>query len=216
MDVSQLPSTTDATADDAVLARLDFVNDALILNLGAISHFGNPFLADVITTTLLAVAVAESKRHRGSRKASQSSFDPPPPSLGLGKKDPSTAQAFKESFTEGFQSFGGPLSKSKPAPPSGLRRFYSKSADTSKSSSSFDKDIELGDWYGQPKKQSAKERKKEKRKQKEEERSDLPFATRTIVGVLSFTFRACVFVLKIAVKVVAGVVVMITKNFSKL
>ncbi|OAL00449.1 hypothetical protein IQ06DRAFT_293777 [Phaeosphaeriaceae sp. SRC1lsM3a] len=221
MSIGQLPTTTDATADDAILGRLDFANDALTLNLGAISRFGNPFLVDVVTSTLLAVAVAEATRGRKARKASTESFEPPPPSFLLTHQKEDTAKAFKDSFVEGFQGFGG-KTKAPPLSASGLKKFASsmKSSTTSRSAStSFDKDIELGEWYGQDKstKVAAKESKEEKRARKErEEKEKLPFVTRTIISVLTFAFKSVVFVIKIAIKIVAGVVVMITRNFRKL
>jgi hypothetical protein len=215
MSIGQLPTTTDATADDAILGRLDFTNDALTLNLGAISRFGNPFLVDVVTSTILAVAVAEATRGRKSRKASQDSFEPPPPSFLLTHQKEDTAKAFKESFVEGFQGFGG-----KTKAPAGLKKFASsmKSSATSRSAStSFDKDIELGEWYGQDKSTKAKESKEEKKARKKQEDQDkLPLVTRTIINVLTFAFKSVVFVIKIAIKIVAGVVVMITRNFGKL
>ncbi|PSN71852.1 hypothetical protein BS50DRAFT_569454 [Corynespora cassiicola Philippines] len=217
MSVTQLPTTTDATQDDATLAKLDFANDALTLNLGALTRFGNPFLVDVVASTLLAVAVAEAVRGR-NKKAQKEDFQPPPPSYVLNKPKDSTAKAFKESFVEGFESFGG-----KPKPPattSSLRKWSLRSGGTSRTSSksdSFDKDIELGDWHGQAQtKQATKEDKKAQKKQKEEADSKLPFVTRTIINVLTFAFKAVVFVMRIAIKVVAGVIVMITRNFSKL
>ncbi|KAF2731791.1 hypothetical protein EJ04DRAFT_471345, partial [Polyplosphaeria fusca] len=142
MDVSQLPTTTDATQDDAMLARLDFANDALVLNLGAITRFGNPFLVDVIASTLLAVAVAESVRGRKAKNRSQDNFEPPPPSAILGQKEPSDAQAFKASFMEGFSAWGG-----KPKNPAASLRKWSLGSKTTGRTSrgeSFDKDIELG------------------------------------------------------------------------
>jgi hypothetical protein len=218
MSIGQLPTTTDATADDAILGRLDFANDALVLNLGAIMRFGNPFLIDVVTSTILAVAVAEATRGRKTgRNASQENFEPPPPSFLLTHQKEDTAKAFKNSFVEGFQGFGG-----KTKPPmngAGLKKFASsmKSSATSRSAStSFDKDIELGEWYGQDK-ASTKESKKEKKDRlKAQEEDKLPLVTRTIINVLTFAFKSVVFVLKIAIKIVAGVVVMITRNFSKL
>lgn len=214
MSVGQLPTTTDATADDAVLARLDFTNDALTLNLGALTRFGNPFLADVVTSTLLAVAVAEATRGRKNRNRSQDSFEPPPPSFTLTNQKEDTAKAFKDSFVEGFQGFGG---KNKaPISGRGLKKFASsmKSSATSRSAStSFDKDIELGEWYGQDKGQTKSE--KASRKAKDDE-DKLPFVTRTLISTLTFAFKAVVWVLKIAIKIVAGVIVMITRNFSKL
>lgn len=216
MSVTQLPTTTDATADDCVLARLDFTNDALTLNLGALRHFGNPFLVDVAASALLAVAVAEAARgKRSSRQASQENFEPPPPSLGLGPKPESDSKAFKEAFRDGFNAFGG-----KPKPPvpvSALRKWSMKSSTSlSTKSDSFDKDIELGDWYGQTKakpKISAKEKKAQKKKEDEEK---LPFVARVVISVLTFAFKTVVFVLKIAIKIVSGVIVMITRNWSKL
>jgi hypothetical protein len=93
-----------------------------------------------------------------------------------------------------------------------------KSSATSRSeSTSFDKDIELGEWYGQDKSTKVKESKQEKKaRKKAEENEKLPLVTRTIINVLTFAFKSVVFVIKIAIKVVAGVVVMITRNFSKL
>jgi hypothetical protein len=218
MSIGQLPTTTDATADDAILGRLDFTNDALTLNLGAIMRFGNPFLVDVVTSTLLAVAVAEATRGRKNRKGSQESFEPPPPSFLLTHQKEDTAKAFKESFVEGFQGFGGKTKA--PISGSGLKKFASsmKSSATSRSAStSFDKDIELGEWYGQDKTTKTKETKEEKKARKRQEEQDkLPFVARTIISVLSFAFKSVVFVIKIAIKIVAGVIVMITRNFGKL
>ncbi|KAF2111853.1 hypothetical protein BDV96DRAFT_581899 [Lophiotrema nucula] len=221
MDVTQLPTTTDATADDAMLARLDFTNDALTLNLGALSRFGNPFLVDVAASTLLAVAVAEAVRGRRSRQASLENFQPPPSSGsvlggGGGEQRPSTANALKSSFKEGFEAWGG-----KPKPPASLRKWSLASKTTGRTSrnDSLDKDIELGEWYGQPKaKLETKEERKARQKAAREkgEQADLPFVTKTIISVLTFAFRAAVFVVKIAIKVVAGILVMVTRNFSKM
>lgn len=209
MSIGQLPTTTDATADDAMLARLDFTNDALTLNLGALAHFGNPFLVDVVTSTLLAVAVAEATRGRRSRNNSQDNFEPPPPSFTLTHKKEDTTKAFKDSFVEGFQKFGG---KSKgPVSGSGLRKFTS-SLKSSTTSTTCDKDIELGEWYGQ----ANTKPKDKKKKNKTDDKEKLPFVARTIINIMTFSFKAVVWVLKIAIKIVAGVVVMITRNFSKL
>lgn len=218
MSVSQLPTSTDATADDAMLARLDFANDALVLNLGALTRFGNPFLVDVVASTLLAVAVAEATRGRRSRNKSQENFEPPPPSFTLTHQKDDTAKAFKDSFVEGFQGFGGKTKA--PVSGSSLKKFASslKSSATSRSeSTSFDKDIELGEWYGQDKHAKAKESKAEKKARKEKsDEEKLPLVTRTIINVLTFAFKSVVFVIKIAIKIVAGVIVMITRNFNKL
>lgn len=224
MSVSALPTTTDATADDAILARLDFTHDALTLNLGAINRFGNPFLPDVLTSSLLAVAVAEATRGRkANRKASQESFEPPPPSWSLSgaKEKDDTVKAFKESFVEGFNSFGG--RNKTPINTSSLKRLASslKSGATSRSQStaaSYDKDIELGDWYGQGQAQAKEGKSKadKKSKKKDEDEDKLPFVTRGIIGLLTFAFKSVVFVLKIVIKIVAGVVVMITRNLGRL
>ena len=81
----------------------------------------------------------------------------------------------------------------------------------------MDKDIELGEWYGQPQAQTKKETKAEKKqREKGEQDEKLPTVTRLIINVLTFVFKTVVWVLRIGVKVVAGVVVMITRNFSKL
>jgi hypothetical protein len=60
-------------SDDGVLARLDFGNDSLVLNVAAILRLGNPYLIDVIVSALLAVALAEEKRVRRDVR-----FDAPP------------------------------------------------------------------------------------------------------------------------------------------
>ena len=81
------------------------------------------------------------------------------------------------------------------------------------------KDIELGEWYGQSKTKHdiAKETKAEKKARKEAEDEDkLPWVARGIIGILMFAFKTVVFILKLVIKVIAGLVVMITKNRSKL
>lgn len=211
MSVTQLPTTTDAAPDDAMLARLDFTNDALTLNLGALTRFGNPFLVDVAASTLLAVAVAEAVRGRKSRNASRENFEPPPPSASLSGKKDSDAKAFKDAFKDGFNSWGGKTKN----PAGSLRKWSLKSGTTTTRSESFDKDIELGEWYGQKSKTSVKEEKRAQSKAGQEEEK-LPLVTRTIITVLTFAFKAVVFALRIAIKVVAGVVVMVTRNFSRL
>ncbi|USP73852.1 hypothetical protein yc1106_01126 [Curvularia clavata] len=226
MSVGQLPTTTDATADDAMLARLDFTNDALILNYGALTRFGNPFLVDVVTSSLLAVAVAEATRGRKVRNRSQDSFEPPPPSFTLTHQKEDTAKAFKDSFIEGFQGVGGGKAKS-PLSSKGIKKFASSLKSTTtvatrsdSANGSFDKDIELGEWYGQDKHTKAKETKADKKAKKgkasKDDDSNLPFLARAVITVLTFAFKSVIFVLKIAIKVIAGVVVMITRNFSKL
>lgn len=216
MSVTQLPTTTDAAPSDAMLARLDFTNDALTLNLGALTRFGNPFLTDVAASALLAVAVAEAVRGRSSRHASRENFEPPPPSVTLGPKKENDAKAFSDAFKDGFNSFGGKTSFKKPA--KSLRKWHGsiKGSPSTTRSDSFDKDIELGEWYGQGRTKESKVEEKGGKAKKKEDEEKLPFVTRTIISVLTMTFKTVVFVLRIAIKVVAGVVVMITRNFSKL
>ncbi|KAF1974915.1 hypothetical protein BU23DRAFT_553144 [Bimuria novae-zelandiae CBS 107.79] len=218
MSVTQLPTTTDAAPDDAMLARLDFTNDAMVLNLGALTRFGNPFLVDVACSTLLSVAVAESVRGRRSRQNSTENFAPPPvPTLNPSTQEVSDAKAFKSAFRDGFNAVGGKVKVPK-APADTLRKWSTKSRSPSMDrSGSFDKDIELGDWYGQTKtKSKVTEKEAKKRAKKEKEEDKMPFVARTIITVLTFAFKAAVFVMKIAIKLVAGVVVMITRNFSRL
>ncbi|KAJ4305099.1 hypothetical protein N0V90_000629 [Kalmusia sp. IMI 367209] len=216
MSVTQLPTTTDAAPDDAMLARLDFTNDALTLNLGALTRFGNPFLVDVACSTLLSVAIAESVRGRKSRQASLDNFAPPPvPTLSLEEQNTvSDAKAFKSAFKDGFNAVGGKVKVPK-APAESLRKWSRKSSEATSRAESFDKDIELGDWYGQTKSKT-KDPKAKKTKVKKEDEDKLPIVARTIISVLTFAFKAMVFLLRIAIKVVAGVIVMITKNFSRL
>ncbi|KAF2280031.1 uncharacterized protein EI97DRAFT_355192, partial [Westerdykella ornata] len=115
MDITQLATATDASADDAVLARLDFVSDSLTLNLGALTRFGNPFLVDVVASAILAVAVAEAKRGRGkkgSRAGSVEAFEAPPDSrevLARRKEEAgvSDREAFTKGFLEGWNGWGG-------------------------------------------------------------------------------------------------------------
>jgi hypothetical protein len=218
MSVGQLPGATDAAADDACLARLDFTNDALTLNLGALVRFGNPFLPDVAASTLLAVAVAEATRGRpsrkGSRKGSLDDFEPPPPSFTLTREKESTAQCFKASFLDGFGRVGGKTRT--PASISKLKRFASlKSSPASRSpDASFDKDIELGEWYGQGKTKETKSEKKARKKAEDE--GKLPFVVRAIIASVKFAFKAVFFVVQILFKIIAGLVVMLTRNASKL
>jgi hypothetical protein len=207
MSIGQLPTTTDATADDAILARLDFTSDALTLNLGALMRFGNPFLVDVVTCTLLAVAVAEATRGRKMRKASQESFEAPPPSFTLVNDKEDTAKAFKDSFVQGFNGFGG-----KAKAPAGLKRWAEGLRGGGvREANGEDVQMEMGEWYGQDRK-TVVPVKEEKSKKKEK----MPFVARTIISVLTFTFKSVVFMIRIAVKIVAGVVVMITRNLGKL
>ncbi|CAE7217584.1 hypothetical protein PTNB85_06513 [Pyrenophora teres f. teres] len=237
MSVTQLPTNPDGIADDAMLARLDFTNDALTLNLGALTRFGNPFLVDVVTSSLLAVAIAEATRGRKSRtNRSQDNFEPPPPSFTLTHQKEDTAKAFKDSFVEGFQGVGGKSARP-PLSGKGLRKFANSFRSTmtttttpttttargSESTSrkpSFDKDIELGEWYGQDKYSTAKETTSEKKKTKTKDTegndSKLPFIARTLIAVISLAFRTVVWVVKIIFKIVSGVVVMVCRNAGKL
>ncbi|KAF7566163.1 hypothetical protein PtrSN002B_007315 [Pyrenophora tritici-repentis] len=229
MSVTQLPTNPDAIADDAMLARLDFTNDALTLNLGALTRFGNPFLVDVVASALLAVAIAEATRGRKARN-NQETFEAPPPSFTLTHQKEDTAKAFKDSFVEGFHGGGG-----KPVRPplssKGLRKFANSFRSTttttttpttrgSESTSrkpSFDKDIELGEWYGQDKySSSSSEKKKTKADDGDGEERKLPFVARTLIAVISLAFRTVVWVVRIFFKIVSGVVVMVCRNAGKL
>jgi hypothetical protein len=218
MSVGQLPGTTDAAADDTCLARLDFTNDALTLNLGALVRFGNPFLPDVAASTLLAVAVAEATRGRPSRKGSLDDFEPPPPSFTLTHEKESTARCFKDSFLTGFNRVGAKTKT--PTSISKFKQFASlKSSPGSRSSpdASFDKDIELGEWYGQDKAKETKETKAEKKARKKAEEEDkLPFVARAIIASVKFAFKAVFFVVQIFFKIIAGIFVMLTRKASKL
>ncbi|KAF2632406.1 hypothetical protein BU25DRAFT_406938 [Macroventuria anomochaeta] len=238
MSVAQLPTTTDATADDAMLARLDFSADALTLNLGALSRFGNPFLVDIATSTLLAVAVAEATRGRSSRKTSLQNFDAPPPNDYELTTPETKARSLKDSFARDWEGVDvrdkEGRQKSVVALGSGLRKLVmslksttvdetSQSQATSRATSrardrnaDFDKDIELGEWYGQSKESSVKETKAEKKARKAAEKEDqLPFIARALVGTVVFFFKAVVWVLSVVFKIVAGVVKMVITSFSK-
>lgn len=218
MSLAQLPTTTDASPSDALLARLDFANDALTLNLGALTRFGNPFLVDVTCAALLSVAVAEAQRSRASRHSSRENFFAAPPveRVDPSANDISDARAFSEAFRDGFHAVGGKV-KVPGRPAEAVRKWSSKSRSSSKSrGGSFDKDIELGEWYGQDKGVTKVGVKEKKRKEKEKEKDGLPFVARAIISVLTFAFKAAVFVMKVVIKIVAGVVVMITRNFGRL
>ncbi|KAF2803783.1 uncharacterized protein BDZ99DRAFT_398990 [Mytilinidion resinicola] len=216
VDAAHLATANDAAADDAVLARLDFGTDSLLLNVAALTRFGNPYLVDVAATALLSVAVAEAARNPKSRTSSAQEvptmFEAPPPSTALGPKPKSSAASFKESFVEGFESWGGAKSISKGKKWS---RSLRSSATTSKSQS-LDKDIELGQWYGQQDEAQAKTKTKGKKSKAEKKESTLPFVARTLIGVLTFAFKAFVWVVGLVFKIIAGLVVMLTRNASKL
>jgi len=207
VDLADLATTTDAAADDAVLARLDFTTDSLILNLAALTRFGNPYLVDVAATTLLAVAVAESVRVSRSPQNANAHFEPPPPSSLLsGQKPKSSAASLKESFVEGLEAFGAGKVKSKPG-----RKWSLRSSRTGHASP-HEKDIEMENWYGQ----SEDGKQKGAKKTKQDKEDGLPFITRTIITVLGVAFKTVVWVLRIGIKIVAGLVVMISRNIRKL
>ncbi|KAJ4324733.1 hypothetical protein N0V94_001131 [Neodidymelliopsis sp. IMI 364377] len=234
VSINQLPTTTDATADDAMLARLDFTNDALTLNLGALCRFGNPFLVDVAASTLLAVAVAEARRGRSSRKTSLQNFDAPPANDFEFSTPETKARSFKDTIVrdwegldarskEGRKNAGLVLS-------SGLKKFVGSlksttvdepSRTTSRSTTrdrnaDFDKDIELGEWYGQSNQPKVRETKTEKKARKAREDEDkLPLVVRGIISILTIAFKAMVWVLTIAFKIVGGVVKLILRSFNK-
>lgn len=241
MSVNQLPTTTDATADEHMLARLDFANDALVLNLGALARFGNPFLVDVAASALCAVAIAEATRGRSSRKTSLSNFEAPPPNdYEDGAVTPEAkASSVKDSFRRDWEGVD-PRSKSGRekagvAVTSSLRKLVmslksttvdettpqsrANSRATSRArdrNADFDKDIELGEWYGQSKDVGAKETKADKKARKATEKEDqLPFVARAIIGILTFGFKAVVWVLMIVFKIVAGMFKMVFRGVDK-
>jgi hypothetical protein len=239
MSVNQLPTTTDATPDEHMLARLDFANDALVLNLGALTRFGNPFLVDVAASTLCAVAIAEATRGRSSRKTSLQNFEAPPANDYEDMSPEVKARSLKDSFRQDWEGVDARSKagreKAGVAVTSSLRKLVmslksstvdettSQSRATSRAASrardrnaDFDKDIELGEWYGQSKEVGVKETRAEKKARKAAEKEDqLPFVARAIIGVLTFGFKAVVWVLMIVFKVVAGVFKMVLKGVSK-
>jgi hypothetical protein len=81
----------------------------------------------------------------------------------------------------------------------------------------FDKDIELGEWYGQSHAQlQVKETKAEKKARKAQEKEDqLPLVVRGIIAIVTFAFKAIIWVLSIVFKIVAGVVKMVVRGSSK-
>lgn len=237
MSVAQLPTTTDATADDAMLARLDFANDALVLNLGALTRFGNPFLVDVAASTLCAVAIAEATRGRSSRKTSLQNFDAPPVNDYENMTPETKARSLKDSFKQDWEGVDARSKQGREkagvAVTSSLRKLMlslksttvdepAQSRATSCVASrardrnaDFDKDIEMGEWYGQSA-PSTKESKAERKARKAAEKEDrLPFVARAIIGVLTFGFKAVVWVLMIVFKIVAGVFKTVMRSVSK-
>lgn len=245
MSVNQLPTTTDATADDAMLARLDFTNDALTLNLGALSRFGNPFLVDVVASTLCAVAVAEATRGRPSRQTSLQNFSAPPPNDYSVPTPETKARSLKDSLARDWEHVDMREKQGRKnaglALTSGLRKLclslrsstldepqHTHSPPRSSSSpaprardrnADFDKDVELGSWYGaaeRARSPAARESRAERRARREREKEDrLPFVVRAVLGVVMFAVKAVVWVLVLAFKVVAGVVRMLARALSR-
>ncbi|KAH6616795.1 hypothetical protein C7974DRAFT_436727 [Boeremia exigua] len=228
MSVAQLPTTTDATADDAMLARLDFAADTLVLNLGALTRFGNPFLVDVAASTLCAVAIAEATRGRSARKTSLSDFAAPPANdyaprspgssaRGVGntlKRDWAAVDASKQGRANAGAAAKSSLSRL-------LCALKSSTGDDSSTrardrNADVDKDIEMGAWYGQSPaapatasvsaSPSAKESRAEKRARRQAEKEDrLPFVVRAVIKLVSFAVKAVVWVLMLVFRILAGV-----------
>lgn len=250
MSLTQLPTTTDAIADDAVLARLDFANDALVLNLSALQRFGNPFLVDVAASTLCAVAIAEATRGRSSRKGSLQNFDAPPPNDYEAITPETKARSLKDSFARDWEGADARSAQGRAtagrAATSTLRKLIlslkstttvdeTRSAGTASRATSrardrnadFDKDIELGSWYGHGAHSSIhvntttashplKETRAEKKARKAAEKEDrLPFLARVIIGLFTFAFKAVVWVLMLVFKILAGVGKMVFKGVSR-
>lgn len=240
MSVTQLPTTTDASPDDAMLARLDFTNDALTLNLGALSRFGNPFLVDVVASTLLAVAVAEATRGRSSRKTSLQNFDAPPPNDYDFATPETKARSFTDSLKRDWEGVDVRAASGRKnasvAVTSSLRKLVlslrsttvdepnqdqfqtrSSSAGTARDrNADFDKDIELGEWYGQRAEPGVKESRAQRKARRAREKDDrLPFVARAVVGVVGFAFKAIVWVLMLVFKIVAGVFKMVFRAVDR-
>ncbi|KAJ4339139.1 hypothetical protein N0V95_007856 [Ascochyta clinopodiicola] len=233
MSVNQLPTTTDATADDAMLARLDFTSDALTLNLGALSRFGNPFLVDVAASTLLAVAVAEATRGRSSRKTSLQNFDAPPPNDYDLQTPETKARSFKDTLARDWEGVDARSKQGRRnaglAVSSSLKKFIASLKSTTvdepnqsraasqatvrarDANARFDKDIELGEWYGHG--QTSPQTKKKDKKAEDEDK--LPLVVRGIIGIVTFSFKAVIWVLTLVFRVVAGVVRVLIRSFSK-
>jgi len=217
LPVGQLPTTTDATADDSMLARLDFSNDALVLNVAAITRFGNPFLVDVVASTLLAVAVAEATRGRKAKNRSQENFEPPPPNLVSTHQKHDATKSSKDSFLDGFRGFGR-KSKRQMSGKSIKKSVFSMKSTTSRNEDAgLDKDIELGEWYGQNNSQIMvnKNNLKKKAQKQHEDKEKLPFVARSLIGVLTFMFKTILWILELTIKVIVGFFVRITRNLSK-
>ena len=230
MSVNQLPTTTDASADDAMLARLDFANDALVLNLGALTRFGNPFLVDVAASTLCGVAVAEATRGRSSRKISLQNFALPPLNDYELQTPETKARSLKDSFKRDWEGVDARSKQGREkagvAAVSGLRKIilslksttvddaeHSTKARARDRNADFDKDIELGAWYGSS---TTKETNTEKKAKKAAAKEDqLPFIARAVIGVLTLALKAVVWVLMLAFKIISGVVKMAVRSVSK-
>ncbi|KAF2997691.1 hypothetical protein E8E13_006401 [Curvularia kusanoi] len=234
LSVSQLPTTTDATADDAVLARLDFAADALSLNLGALTRFGNPFLVDVAASTLCAVAIAEATRGRKSRAASPHCFAAPPVDDGFEESamtPEGKARSLKDSLRRDWagadaRSKDGRARAGQAATVSfrklmnALRSHDGSGASSPSQASGFtmgDKDIELGQWYGQPKSQvGGKETKAERKARRAQEKEDqLPFVARTLLGLLKWGVKVVVWVVMLVFRVLAAVVRVLVRRVDK-
>jgi hypothetical protein len=226
-----------------VLARLDFAADALSLNLGALTRFGNPFLVDVAASTLCAVAIAEATRGRKSRAGSpQNGFAPPPTPPASGEFETVTPEGKAKSLKESLRrDWAGVDARSKhgrakagQAATASLSKFLRAlksetgvdgDSTASRAPSRADKDIELGEWYGQSHAQlqagsapgvAGKETKAERlaRKQREKEER-LPFVARAVLGLLKYGVKAVVWVLMLVFRFLAAVVRMLVRRVDK-
>lgn len=205
--------------------------------MGALTRFGNPFLVDVAASTLCAVAIAEATRGRSSRKTSLQNFDAPPVNDYENMTPETKARSLKDSFKQDWEGVDARSKQGREkagvAVTSSLRKLMlslksttvdepAQSRATSCVASrardrnaDFDKDIEMGEWYGQSA-PSTKESKAERKARKAAEKEDrLPFVARAIIGVLTFGFKAVVWVLMIVFKIVAGVFKTVMRSVSK-
>jgi len=92
-----------------------------------------------------------------------------------------------------------------------------KSTTSRNEDAGLDKDIELGEWYGQNNSQIMvnKNNLKKKAQKQHEDKEKLPFVARSLIGVLTFMFKTILWILELTIKVIVGFFVRITRNLSK-
>jgi hypothetical protein len=167
--------------DDSVLAKLDFGNDSLVLNVAAMLKLGNPHLIDVAVSTLLSVALAEEKRVRREMR-----FEAPPAVPIARSVTASTVVEEKKEKKPLWYRVGQ----------KGAKKFEAKMQNAGPRVDSAI-DLELQQWGAPP-------------KEAEDDKVKLPFVARTILHVLKFTVKTAIFILTIGFKIVAGTVVKVS------